>query len=350
MKINDVLNQLKNEGFQINDTNKIKQKPKQIKNPLAIQILIGCSAWFSAVFLMISISISLRLYNNSGVYLGLGIFFLVFTTILFYVTIKSDNIFLNQILSAFFMVGEFGFCFGLFEIIKEPGLIIIVIIQIMIIILNKNSFVKFISTSIALFTLVAFFDEMNINSAIHLLVLFICVGLMLYAIYKPKLISIKKNNFVKPVFYAATLFVMSLFIIFVFQDFNDFRIKNWLLSTLFISINLGILFFHIIKKQKISYKYFILISLLLIALTIITKNSSGILIAFFIISISFYLGEKFLFSISNLFLAFYLFFYYYNLKETLLMKSIVLMISGLFMIVASIIMIKLNNRNKGVTS
>ena len=68
----------------------------------------------------------------------------------------------------------------------------------------------------------------------------------------------------------------------------------------------------------------------------ITINSPGLIAAMFTLILGFYRGHKLLMSISFVFFAGFLFFFYYDLQMTLLNKSLILMGSGVLLIVFSV--------------
>ena len=74
----------------------------------------------------------------------------------------------------------------------------------------------------------------------------------------------------------------------------------------------------------------------------ITLHSPGLIAALFTLVLGFHRGNKLLISISFVFLAGFLFFFYYNMEMTLLNKSFILMGSGALLIALSIVANRLN--------
>ena len=320
----------------------IKQNQKN-ESPWFIRVFIGISAWLSTGLSLIFL-FSVKAISGNGSLL-LGILFLVFSILLTVYNKKND--FLEQLSLVFNFCGQIFIAIGLhsFHFKYLDTLSTFVFLEIVLFILLQDEFQKILSASSVPILLAIIFIELHLEILVHVLILF-QASCIVFLFEKEEYILSKKYwlLFEKSLRYSMILSFLSLMgLIFIIRD-RGLSISHWYISGVGITICVLYLGWSLIHPDKkifpINTKSSIGI-FFVIVLGFVSAFAPGIPASILILIIALSKKNLSLFGVGVLFLVAFLFGYYYNLNLTLLMKSVALMISGIFLLLFRFLFLKI---------
>lgn len=261
---------------------------------------------------------------------------------------KVKNLLLDTFSISAYLVGVVLVVFGLNSMhISENTIIFIVfLIGVISLIINQSYILSFIAFLLLEGSVLFYFQENQIK---EMLSVFIIVNLILttFIFFNEAFFYSLKNKLtdlyapVRVAFVVVLLFSMSII-----------SIKNNVILPVlyqtFLSLVVAFTFLYVVYKIAVKMQIkdrksvFILV---IIALSIsgIAFFAPQIIVALTLILLSYYVHSKMLFVLSILSFLLFIGFYYYNLDETLLYKSIVLMALGLLFLSFNIFILKKAN-------
>ncbi len=157
---------------------------------------------------------------------------------------------------------------------------------------------------------------------------------------EPLLISLQKSmgEIAQPLRYGLLILVGGTII--TFQHISSFTYNrgdygsSWWIATILVTCSLLLLLIKSLKAEEwFTSKVKVVTIISLLAVAGISYNTPGILVALFIMAMGFIRSSKLLLTFGTLYLLTFLFYFYYALHTTLLIKSFVLMGSGTFLLV-----------------
>jgi hypothetical protein len=341
--LRDILTQLRSEGFLSADSESslsviISAKSSEISSPWYVQALVGVSAWFAAIIFLIFV-FGTRLVSSSPGIITFGI--LLCATAIGLRWGAPKNIFIVQLALAISIAGQVMIVgqVGDKTTITIPALVTIGL-QILFIVFYPDSLHRFLSTLAAVLAVLALIYDLKIQEAINLLVILLAVSTGFIWETESFFTTGKLASFHKPIGFGlatALLTILILSIIFGIPDIPETRfltILNWRISTIGLALVLLYLEHHILSSYGLAGMTVpgsIVFGTTLI-LSISTNQAPGLLAALFVLILGFHRGNRILMGLAFAFLTVFIIAFYYHLNLTLLMKSIVLVSTGLVLL------------------
>ena len=318
---------------------------------IAVKILSGIGGVLSSL-LLLGLLLVTELISKEIEFIIWGIIFTILAGSMNY---WFDKIIMNTASISLYLIGLVLFGIGIVRMYSDDlGINILlcclVLISILHILLSNNYIMMFISSIIIIGSISVCFYVNEITLFNNIFIVIIAAIFIFVSFYEAKIISFNKklNYFYNPLQISLLISIIVLLITFGFSDKSDtVRDYFWIIST---GIFGGIMYsvYKItelvnIKKQK--YKYLIYaISFTIIAPTFFYPPIGGALLA---LLVSYYIGQKQGVVISILALTYFVIHYYYSMHNTLLTKSLILMVSGLILTLAYFAFLKYMKEDKG---
>jgi len=315
---------------------------REANTPWFIRLFIGASAWLSSA-LFLTFLFSVKAISDQGA-LPFGVLFLAVAVALSRHYSKND--FLSQLSLAFNFSGQGCIGIGLpyYHLAIWEYLAIFIILELVLFLFFKDAFQKFLSVVSVPFLVAFLFKEWKIEILIHFLIFF-QAAYVVFSFEKEEWILSKKIllEFEKPLQYAMIFSLLGL-LGFSFVIMNQFLpVPYWYITGVGLTLCMSYFGFSCLDSRRESYPdvaefgagiFFVLL------VGSISVFAPGIPAAILILLIAFSKKDVLLFGIGILFLIAFLFGYYYNLNLSLLVKSIVLMGSGTFLLLFRFILLR----------
>ncbi|HPG29767.1 MAG TPA: DUF4401 domain-containing protein, partial [bacterium] len=290
-KFYDIVSELKNQKYVSED---FAYSTNQSESAWYVNGIIGFCAWFSALFILAFIFGTFHriLYDSPAVIMPLGILLCGTAVIITKHPKNKNNIFLNQLSLAICIAGEILFIIGTQEKFHSVSInaLITIALQIFLIILYNNYIHRFLSVPAIFVALLIIFKEINAAYLTHPLVFASAFAILKAWSYKQNIFCSKFSDLFAPISYGLSFAFLLTFLIVINKETSLYlEIENWYLSSAAILISLLYFENSAIKKLTLirKNKFYILVYLFTILLTIATLKSPGIMAAFLIMLISF---------------------------------------------------------------
>lgn len=289
------------------------------------------------------------IYNSEAGLVVLGIIFIVGAIIL---NRKSDKLVLDTFTISLYIIGGLLMITGFFEYKVDENIVALIVMFITLITLyfSQNyvlSFVSFTIFNISLVSLLVFLN--NSYQLIHLYAIAITFFLLFVFLYEAKIIRYSKkiSRLYKPV--LASTVIIYLIVLGYYATSKIFRnpIDNaWFFSIVLFIINLFVVS-KIIDVLRFRQKTVILIAFIFATLILgIMAFSPAVLGVMLLILLSFYINNKMGFILGIISFIYFIGQFYYNLEYSLLIKSILLISSGLLFLGLYFVTLKYINNEK----
>jgi len=298
--------------------------------PWFVNLFIGIAAWIAAI-LIVSFFFVIGIIDEES---GAFAFGLVFCAIAIFVNrIGRRNIFWGQLSLAASLTGQALVVIGLTAILDEilPVVIVVAALETILIILHRDSVLRFISALvIASFFLFLIFEEDRSLISIHFFILALVFIVLCIRLFENHIRFRSLDEMLFPVGSAFTVFMLGVLILPLMDEFN----LRWEATAV---ILLGILFYilwRIGTDLGYSLRNPVVIALLIAAalLLIPAIRMPGLLAALIVLALGFWRNNQGYVWLAAVFLVFYIWAFYYSLEWTLLVKSLVLLASGLVLL------------------
>lgn len=328
--LRDVLAYLEQEGL-INSesTTKIQQvlasEPLTDFSPWYIRVLVGFSAWVAAILFLIFL-FEIRLIDSPTKAITLGLIFIVITI---YVGRCASRLFLNSLAFALSLAGQVLLIGGVgFEADSlSLAAIAALILECLLLIAYPDPIHRFFSVLFSFAAMAVLLYDLNIPSAIHLLILLAAGGVLFGWENESALLTGKYAEFFAPVEYGLTA---ALFFLLIPSFLPDLPVSSWWASTVGLLVLLLILEAHLLAFHQIavtqSVGMLFLIGTVLVSIPFYA--APGVIAALLVLLLGFQRGNRLLLGMAFMFLAVFLGAFYYDLDLTLLVKSGILVASG----------------------
>jgi len=330
-----------------------KGEDDESSNLWYVRALQGFAGWLAAVFMLGFLGFGVGgLFEYPVAMMVMGV--MIHTSVYVFFKSKSNSDFFEQMVLAFSLTGQFVIAFGLiqfFGFADRQWLVMIGLYQIILVFLMQNYLHRFLSTWFAIIALFWGFEYVVYSGLASAL-----IAALLVWIWLEKAGWEVERSFYEPVGYALAIALLQLNVQGQFWLFDIIHHRNsevtWMVlnAPLFSAmLNTVILIYfvaRIIKERRISLssttgKLVVLGTVLLLfsALPVIGVSS-----ALLVLLLGFSRQRILLMAMGGLSLVGFVSWYYYSLNETLLFKSIVLMLIGLVLLLGYKLLIKVTNQ------
>ncbi len=358
--IEHVYEQLRQEGFVENPYRPMDDD--QSNSPWFIQGLMGCGAWFAAIFLLASVLFCFFTTMDGLDQSTIGVFALIIGTIFIIVTTfvsrndDSQNLMVSQFALVIHIVGHLLLFFGMVALFDPFGnteesiinfqvsiiLIVSIGLQVIAIWLYHNTLFRFIAMLgiTACLAGIGYLYEFPILDALIVGILFI-VAMVIWLDMLPIRIQIEQISTLRPVGFGA---IVGASVLIIYTISNPYlfdsappRLQTALLLTGIILLGCLLwLEYHLLREYEIPITSSIALAIFVVSIVIslVVITTPGIIAGFVIVLLAFRRRNNILLGIGYAYLAGFIVYYYYWLDVTLLTKSVILMSVGVLLIIA----------------
>lgn len=299
------------------------------QSPWYVRTLIGVSAWIAAVLFLVFM-FGIDILDSGGEAMLSGAIFLIATTIIRW---KVDHIFVNQLMLAFNLVGQAMLIIGISDIgnSEELAAIVALGLEIVLIVVYRDTVLRFLSTLFAYAAVVSLGYMYDTPNALHALIVLTTFTVGVLWDNEAQFLTRKSAAVYKPVRYGMTFVLLLLLIPSMLEDIS---VTSWWISTL--GLLLVVLFteYRVLDQYTMSpsSKIGMLVMLCTVLFALPLMTTPGIIAAVLVLVLGFQRGQRVLMGLALAFLVVFLIAFYYHLEVTLLVKSFVLLASGLVLL------------------
>lgn len=295
-------------------------------SPWYVRILVGLSAWIAAILFLVSL-FGLRVVDSPVGAIVLGAFFTAATIL---IRRNTQHLFLHQLTFVLNLAGQI-LCIG--GIVSETeslsaAAISLFLLAGMLLSVYPDAVHRFFSVLFMFGAAVALAYDLEMPNAIHLLILLAAVAVFFVWKHESGLLTGNYAEFFAPVGYGVA---SVLFLMLIPSFLPDIPVSSWWVSTIGLLALLLLVQAHLLALQQIrithSFGLLLLIGTVLISLPFFA--APGIIAALLVLLLGFQRGNPVLTGLAVIFLAVFLVAFYYHLDLTLLVKSGILLISGI---------------------
>ena len=296
--------------------------------PWFVKLFIGIAAWIAAI-LIASFFFIVGIIDEKSA-LGFG---LVFCAAAIPVNRAGHrNTFWVQLSLAASLTGQALAIIGLTSIFDDLLIttFLVTLLEVSLILLHRDAVLRFISALIVVGFFLFLIFEQDTQTSIHVLILALAAGTL--AIYlnqhRIKLLSLDETTL--PVGSALTFSLLGILILPLADEFD----LRWEFTAVALFGMLIYLLWRIGTDLGYSLRNRVVIALLVGAtlLLIPALRMPGLLAALIVLALGFWRNNQGLVWLAAIFLVFYVWAFYYSLEWTLLVKSLVLLASGLVLL------------------
>ena len=300
--------------------------------PWYVKLFIGISAWIAAILITAFFFIVGFIDENQA--LGFGLVFCALAIGLN--RLGRGNTFWVQLALAASLTGQVLAIIGLISLFdldeSAPIVVSIVILEAILIWLHRDTVLRFISTlvitsSILWLVLEPIFGQ-GTDSYFFLYLYIIALAAITVAIYlmEHRLKIRGLGEVISPVGAAVVVFFLGILVMPLSDTFG----LNWQLIAVALAAMLAFLLSRVALDLGYNLRNRVVIALLVGCLLLLVPSlrMPGILAALIVLALGFWRNNRGLMGLSAIFLVFYIGAFYYSLEWTLLVKSLVLLASG----------------------
>jgi uncharacterized membrane protein len=329
--------QLKQDNLLVGDSMPSHQMTHQL---WYVRVMLGFAGWLGALFLLGFVAIGLEfIMKNAAAAILTGSLFCAAAYALFRMVKNKDNDFLEQFGLAVSLAGQGMLCVGWYQQFEDSKQLLFIVafaIEVLLVWVMANSIHRFLSTVAALFAMSLFLKEY----AIHDIMLgaiaagVVCIWLSNKVLVKPLLWAPIAYGFVCALLWFEIGRMTPLFRSTWSGDYYWWLRYAWwsgmLIATMVWLVATSIL----LKRQSISLqsKQAYCAFAASIAIGVASYFVSGIASAALVLILGFAIGNRVLFGLGVLGFIGFLSHYYYQMQATLLYKSAVLAMMGVFLL------------------
>jgi hypothetical protein len=297
--------------------------------PWFVKLFIGIAAWIAAL-LITSFFFAIGIIDEESA-LGFGLVFCAAAILLN--RAGNRNTFWVQLSLAASLTGQALAIIGLTSIFDELLImtLVVVMLETALILLHRDSVLRFISTLIVIAFFLALIFDQEMQASIHVLILALAVGTLAIYLNQNRIKLLSLDETVLPVGSAITFSLLGILILPLMDEFIDLR---WEFTAVVLFGMLIYLLWRIGTDLGYSLRNPVVIALLVGALLLLIPalRMPGLLAALIVLALGFWRNNQGLVWLAAIFLVFYIWAFYYSLEWTLLVKSLVLLASGLVLL------------------
>ncbi len=299
--------------------------------PWYVRLFIGLSAWIAAALLIVFLGLAMVLESSTGSLIS-G---LVFGTLALGLRRSlPHSIFVSQGALALSLAGQVLVTTGLameFEAVIPTALCLIVL-ELILIPLYPDALHRFFSTLIICSSIFAILLDLELFEAIHIFILVLALNIGWIWLNEARLAASRLGYLYRPLGYALAIAMFGVLCLSL-DDFFD--ISWWVISALGLWAMLLGLTYYLLRAygQPLNTPAALWLYGGLILLLFPAYQTPGLFAALLILALGFHRNNRLLMGLAVAFLIVFLIGYYYNLALTLLIKSYVLLGSGLILLI-----------------
>lgn len=350
--VGDVLSQLINEGY-IDEYPENPPFATDDDTPIYIKALLGFGGWIAALFFFIFVgfclSVTLLASVNSefGIGITLGFFGIVFMGGTLVIQRNRPGAFLSQFALAFHIAGQLLFIVGAGMILSSMASgastiqivllsLIVIVMEVILIPLYEDDNFRFIATIIAVIAANVMVYELNIVGSLSILIGLLAFGVVvIWSDMLPVEMQIQERPILQIVGYGLVFGLFGTMMHELGQnpnyiDFGHSALHKPLITAL-VLLALTIWYeVRLLSDYKIALPHRAAIAVLAITviITLPTLTTPGILAALLLIILGYRRRHTILLVLGYLFMAGFISEYYYSLQVTLLIKSFIMVGTG----------------------
>lgn len=309
---------------------KLLSSGSEANAPWFIKVITILGAWFGSLLFLGSLVIAQVLRSEESM-ITFGSIFILTGIILSYANKK--NHLLDSISLSFSVLGQILLGIGIGSMAGglKPVCYVGIIVQTSIYLLAQSYTQKFISVILFPVCLLGIIWNSPIFEATHLLIGALSIASVLIWINEiPLQIRLKKHSyFYVPTAYGLVLGLLLILVLSINNRFFEVNICHWYIASMISFMSLTFLLYKSLCQNLGLGRNVFWFTVGLIAIILSpTAQTPGIITSLMVIVLGFERGNRALFTLGILFLAIYVISFYYSLQQTLLIKSIILMSTG----------------------
>jgi hypothetical protein len=325
----------------------LSREPKGSALPWYVKLFVGISAWIAAILITAFLFIIRIITEDQALFFGL-----VFCGLAIVLNwINRTNIFLGQLSLALSLTGQvlaiigFATFFSFNELFATVAAISV--LEVVLIALHRDPVVRFISTLIIFISILILIFDQDQLTALHALIFILSAGILLLHLGENYL---KLRGFEEVLAPVGNAMTVSLLGILIMPLLDEFRLR-WEFTAIALLLLLWLLLATILLDLGYSLRSSPILPWVAVSLLLLVPGLSmpGILAALIILLIGFWRGSTGLVGLASVFLVFYIWAYYYSLEWTLLVKSLVLMGSGVTLLALRYLIMRFGSKDGGRT-
>ncbi|MEO7910502.1 MAG: DUF4401 domain-containing protein [Roseiflexaceae bacterium] len=299
--------------------------------PWYVRALVGISAWIAAVLLTAFLVGGTQLVNSAEASIVAGLI-LCAVAIAMRRTL-SRSIFAAQLALALSMAGQALFTFGVADFSNGVLAIVVglVVLEVALIAIYPDMLHRFLSTVVIVGALVALLLDWNLPGLVHLLVGLLAAGALVLWERESTLVVAQFEGWSRPIGYGLIVALLGVLCL----GLTDLiAIPYWWISGLLLLPMLLVLEYRVVSRFEPRANA--AIAPWLVGATVLVSLPAlwtpGVLAAVIAIVLGFQRGNRLLLGIGAFFLVVFLIAFYYHLDVTLLLKSLLLLATGLLLL------------------
>jgi hypothetical protein len=312
--------------------------------PWYIQGLIGVSAWIAALCFIGFLAIAGLIDSESGLIIGGVIFCLAAVGLKWWL---PRSIFAGQLALALGLAGQALFIVGIGSQTENAAAAAFAAIglELVLLVIYRDTFQRLLSTLIIVGAVVVLFFEWDIQETVHILILLLAALALFIWEQETYLSTTFLAEVYRPVGYGCSVALLALL---TPSMITELEIEWWWLSAAGLLALLLVLEYLILAELDISWRHPTALALLGGTLLLLWPawQSPGILGALLVLLVGFRGGNRLLTGLAAIFLAVFIIAFYYNLELTLLVKSFMLMGSGVIILAVRYVLLRFWQRGE----
>jgi len=305
--------------------------------PWYVRALVGISAWIAAVLLTAFLVGGTQLVTSAQALIVVGLILCGVAIALRRTLTRS--IFAAQLALALSLAGQTLFTFGVAD--GSNGVLAVVlalvVLEVALIAIYPDMLHRFLSTIVIVGALVALLLDWNVPSAVHALVGLLAVGALVLWERESALTVARAEGFSRPIGYGLIIALLGVLCL----GLTDMTpIPYWWISGLLLLPMLLVLEYRIVScfepRADAAIVPWLVGATVLASLPALW--TPGVLAAVIVIVLGFQRSNRLLLGIGAFFLVVFLIAFYYHLDVTLLVKSLLLLATGLLLLGLRVLM------------
>lgn len=299
--------------------------------PWYVRALVGISAWIAAVLLTAFLVGGTQLVKSAEASIIVGL--ILCAVAIAMRRILSSSVFAAQLALALSMAGQALFTFGVAD--RANGVLAIVlalvVLEVALIAIYPDMLHRFLSTMVIVGALVVLLLDWNLPGGVHALIGLLAAGALTLWERESALTVARAEGWSRPLGYGL---IVALLGVLCFGLTDLIPIPYWWISGLLLLPMLLILEYRIVSR--FAPRADAAIVPWLVGATVLGSLPAlwtpGVLAAVIVIVLGFQRGNRLLLGIGAFFLVVFLIAFYYHLDVTLLVKSLLLLATGLLLL------------------
>jgi hypothetical protein len=298
--------------------------------PWYINAFMGISAWLSTL-LFLGFSFLVHLVETPLSAIAVGSV-LVISTILLHLY-QRETLFLNQLFLALNLTGQVLFIGGtVLETDLGTAALVTLVLATLQLWVYQDSIHRFLTVLIGMGALLLLLYDLEIYQGIHVLIFGIAAGAAWCWLDEPYHLTDRTlSTLYHPLGYGLVVAMQLILVLSILPHLYYVPPVNWRYTTIGLTMLLLAMEYQILRAHQMTFfsptNYLILAGTLLIA--VLLYQSPGIIAAIIVMLLGFQRSSRVLMGLALTFLVVFIAAYYYHLNITLLLKSLMLMSSGL---------------------